>query len=1264
MALVARVIAVIGLILIFVGALAPSANAASASQVSFHAILNGAHLAEPLVRTAPTTADEDAALAQALNTYERRARPDDTSSLTSFVTHYPRSGWTTAVLTNLGLSDLHDGYFSRAIEAWRQAWSLGRNATDPRARALVDRAVGELARLYASFGQFDNLATLFEDIGARPITGSATEAVQNAREELGLVTRDPRHLFNCGPIALEQLMLAENPHDARGRFLQWYRAGPKGTNLAELGRLADKAGLPYRLVLRRPGQPVPTLAIVHWKLGHFAAVVGKANGRYHVEDPAFPGSGLWVTQAALDAEASGYFLIPANATPATAGWRAVGVKEAARVWGKGPTFGTVFGNAFDALANALGGCPMCGYNIKESVVGLTLSDQPVGYTPPVGPSARVRITYNQREDSQPAIFGFFNVSPKWTLNWLTYVIDDPTNPGANVSRYLSGGGSYAYGGYSSATSRFAAQPDDGSILFLASQSPVTYRRQLADGGVEIYARSNGASSYPRDIFLSQVIDPRGNAVTLNYDSQMRLVSLTDAAGRQTTFSYGLANDPLLVTAITDPFGRRAALTYDSSGRLSSITDILGLKSSFVYDANSLVDAMTTPYGLTTFAYTAPGTSGPPRFLQITDPLGHSEREEWLEPAPIPDSDPAATVPVGMPLPLTNQYLSYRDSFHWDKNAYVVAGCTPTGGCDYTKARDLHFDHVPNTSIKSTTIESVKYPLENRIWYIYPGQSNSIFAGAYNQPIATGRVLDDGTTQLRRVSYDAAGYYNPTQTIDPLGRVTSYAYANQIDLALVSEMGANGLQTTLGQWIHNTQHLPVVQANAAYETTAFAYNPAGQLTAATNPLGQTTTNHYNSTGDLTSIVNADGATQASLTYDAFDRVATRTDSEGWTVAYAYDAADRLIATTYPDGTSETYAYQNLDLASYRDRLGRTWSYTHDADRRLTTITDPGGHRTLFGYSPVGEVTSRTDPNANVTRWAYDVEGRLTTKTYADLRTLTFIYETATSRLKSVTDALGQTKQFTYAEDDQVLDVSYLSAVNPTPNVAFAYDPYFPRRVSMTDGTGTTQYAYGPVGLPGALEVQQETAPLASIPYAYDALGRLSSRTVAGSGPETFGYDSLGRLTSHASDLGSFTLAYLGQTGQVASRQLSGALLATSWTHLPNSGDRRLSGLSTSGFSPGQSTGFSFATNAENFITGQIQTSDVAIAYPPGSLAQTASYNGLNQLTNLSGQGLMWDADGNLTSDGTRTYSWDAENRLVAIAYPGQPGKATTFAYDGL
>jgi YD repeat-containing protein len=43
---------------------------------------------------------------------------------------------------------------------------------------------------------------------------------------------------------------------------------------------------------------------------------------------------------------------------------------------------------------------------------------------------------------------------------------------------------------------------------------------------------------------------------------------------------------------------------------------------------------------------------------------------------------------------------------------------------------------------------------------------------------------------------------------------------------------------------------------------------------------------------------------------------------------------------------------------------------------------------------------------------------------------------------------------------------------------------------------------------------------------------------------------------------------------------------------------------------------------------------------------------------------WDANGNLLSDGQRTYTWDAENRLIAIAYLGQSSKLTAFGCDGL
>jgi hypothetical protein len=269
------------------------------------AAIQAAHFTEPLISTSATTPAEDQALLQALVGYQRRSTPDDVSALTAFLSIHPHSGWAPALLTNLGLSYLHSGYFSRAPEAWRAAWVEGKDANDPRAKALVDRAVGELARLYASFGRNDELSALFDEIGERPISGSATENVQFAREELTLSQKklaqdrkDPRHLFICGPLALQALMMAGGAKLDQVSFLQWYRAGPNGTNLAEVGKLADQAKFAHRVVFRKPDQPVPMPAIVHWKVGHFATVVGEANGRFHVVDPVFAHQDLWNSRAA------------------------------------------------------------------------------------------------------------------------------------------------------------------------------------------------------------------------------------------------------------------------------------------------------------------------------------------------------------------------------------------------------------------------------------------------------------------------------------------------------------------------------------------------------------------------------------------------------------------------------------------------------------------------------------------------------------------------------------------------------------------------------------------------------------------------------------------------------------------------------------------------------------------------------------------------------------------------------------------------------
>jgi len=130
-----------------------------------------------------------------------------------------------------------------------------------------------------------------------------------------------------------------------------------------------------------------------------------------------------------------------------------------------------------------------------------------------------------------------------------------------------------------------------------------------------------------------------------------------------------------------------------------------------------------------------------------------------------------------------------------------------------------------------------------------------------------------------------------------------------------------------------------------------------------------------------------------------------------------------------------------------------------------VTDPAAQQTQHGYNRNGQITNLTDPKTNLTQWAYDVKGRLTSKQYPDTSTVTYAYETTTSRLKSITDALAQVKTYAYARDDRLTGITYTAAVNTTPNVSFTYDPYFPRLASMTDGTGTRQYAYVPRRLAG-------------------------------------------------------------------------------------------------------------------------------------------------------------------------------------------------------
>lgn len=960
-------------------------------------------------------------------------------------------------------------------------------------------------------------------------------------------------------------------------------------------------------------------------------------------------------------------------------------------------------------------CPgMARYSVHSLLCSLNVVDTPLRYQPPYGPPVDCTVTYNQLDTQQPATFSYSNFGPKWTFDWLSYVTDDPNVAQPILAVYVPGGGSERFT-YDKLSQAFP--PDPQSHAILVKTGPATYERDMPDGSKFVYSINDGAASYPRRVFMTGIIDAAGNALAIGYDSLFRIIGVTDALGRTTTLSYELSGDPFKVTKVTDPFGRFSAFGY-SNGQLTTITDEIGIQSQFGYSSGSdSINSLTTPYGTTNFASGAIGTN---RWLEITDPNGGKERFEYRDNAP----GISATEPVCPNTLIVNAGLDVANSFYWDKKAMSEAPG------DYTKAEITHWLYEVNGQV-SGIASSRKKPLENRVWYAYDGQQSYQYAGSSANPNRIATILGDGTTQARLFSYNSLG--NVTKATDPLGRITMFNYdANNIDLLRIYNIRGIALLRTL---TYNTQHLPLTDTDAAGQTTTHTYSPEGQLLTTTNAKGETTTYSYGGTvpvGCLASITSPPVSSVSAVTtfaYDSFNRVRTVTDADSYSITTDYDNLDRKTKVTYPDGTFEQFQYTDnvtgamtLDLTGSRDRRG-LWTYRHyNANEQMDSITAPLGLTTQYGYCTCGALTSITDPKGQTTIFNRDIQSRVYQKVFADNTTIDYLYEGqvapntvgATSRLQSSTDANGQITNYDYFADDNLKQVSYANALNPTATVSYSYDPKYNRTVSMTDGIGTTTYTYYPIAARtlGAGRLQQVDGPFANdtITYAYDELGRVTGQDVNGMAA-SMSYDSLGRLGTTTNALGSFTRAYDGVTPRLLTINYPNGQ-SGNYSYYGNEHDRRLQTMQYLTASSANLSRHNYAYDAD----GEIQTwnktlgsttTNLSLGYDDaGQLVSAAqpglrfdysydeagnriastfrathshggdSYtaNGLNQLDSVTrdtGVGaahgafpLTYDRNGNMTYDGgNQTYEWDAANRLIAINYLDS-GNRTAFAYDGL
>ena len=205
----------------------------------------------------------------------------------------------------------------------------------------------------------------------------------------------------------------------------------------------------------------------------------------------------------------------------------------------------------------------------------------------------------------------------------------------------------------------------------------------------------------------------------------------------------------------------------------------------------------------------------------------------------------------------------------------------------------------------------------------------------------------------------------------------------------------------------------------------------------------------------------------------------------------------------------------------------------------------------------------------------------------------------------------------------------------------------RDTTLTDSAaGAIDWTYNVLD-----RVTQEVTPQGIVTYTYDAISQRLTMRANAQPPVTYGYDANSQLSHVTQGTLSATLTHdaLGQRTQL--RRSNG--VTTTYNYDPAS---RLFGIT---HAKGTTTleqlthGFDPADNKTQ-ATQLIQT---ATALPP---TVTAAYNAVNAQIQFNSGTLGYDPNGNLTTDGTNTYVWDARDRLVSLS----GGTSATFSYDAL
>jgi YD repeat-containing protein len=610
----------------------------------------------------------------------------------------------------------------------------------------------------------------------------------------------------------------------------------------------------------------------------------------------------------------------------------------------------------------------------------------------------------------------------------------------------------------------------------------------------------------------------------------------------------------------------------------------------------------------------------------------------------------------------------------------------------------------NGQLQRTTTRTFQYGFSSYIVDKIASETVNVsgesFTKSYTYSSATGFTLSESV-------YGVATTFVPTSQ----GDVASSTNARSKTTSYQYQWGRTSSEQTPEYTITRSINSDGTVASETRRgfTTSFVYDTLGRLTQTTPSIGTVTTTTYdNSAGTyvrttrgssvVTTYLNGFGSKSSTenslgikidIGYDACGR--TTYESYPYTTAnigttYTYDGLSRITRQTHPDSQFVSISYNGLNV-TVTDENGRQTTQVRQAfgdpgDARMTSITDASNQATTYSYNALGSLTAVSQPGVSARSWAYNSKNQLISETHPESGQTTYQRDPV-GNMSTRTDQNSQTTSYTYDDNDRLTFINHPGST--TDDVTIAYDASDNRtqvsngfvastmhydavnrlldRIDVIDGRSfTTTYTYYPNdNLQTIVYPSGQTAA-----YTYDAESRITTVTNGGSTTyaDQFTYHPSGAITSYRAGNGLVHTQTFDNRYRVSSLNAGGALSLT-YGYDPVS---NVSAITDS--RPGMNQTFGY--DSLDRLTSVSGWSAGTYSYDgrgnrlskTGPNATTYNYNAsTNRLISANGaqaESLGYDQNGNVTSDGSGSYTYTPDNMLETATVAGV---ATTYRYDG-